>query len=318
MNVLLAKQITPDRSFPWYDDYSKHKSLCKIYSDGSCYVAHRLEERPSEKRPRSYARMPIDDLFDQLHLEAIRSNIPKSARAKYILAGLWEQYPERKDLPEFVEDKLQRAYRNLCARKKRFRRKAFLHPWNYFVTFTYDDELHDEDSFKKHLRKSLANLHTRRGWRYMGVFERAPDTGRLHFHAIAYVPEGEMPGKIYERKDWSTREKRMQVTHPNTLFEKKLGRNDFEPISEIAVQRGNTMNYLLKYLEKSEERILYSRGIPTEFYKEIDDSDVICEMQDFVTKYILFDDVLDYDVDVVHTKAPPVLQIPLSDPPLPS
>ena len=95
----------------------------------------------------------------------------------------------------------------------------------------------------------------------------------------------------------------MQVTYPNTFFEKNLGRNDFEALSDAELRRGSTLNYLLKYLEKTDERIIYSRGIPTEFFKEINDNDIICEIVDFVTKFILFNDVIDYETDVKHTKS---------------
>ena len=120
-----------------------------------------------------------------------------------------------------------------------------------------------------------------------------------------YIPEGQMVGEIYERRDYSTRHHNMQITHPNTFFEDKLGRNDFEFLSDAELRRGTTMQYLLKYLEKTEERIIYSRGIPTEFSKIINDNDVICELVDFVTKFVLFNDVIDYSEDVKRDKKRP-------------
>ena len=260
---------------------------------------------PKKHQSRSYMRSSLDDIFDQLYLKAINENVARKDLQEYILAGLREAFPNHWGLVDFVERKISRVAKNLGARKKRFRRKAFLNPWNYFVTFTYDDELQSEESFKKRLRKALSNLHTRRNWLYMGVFERAPETGRLHFHAIMYIPEGQMVGEIYERRDYSTKQHKMQVTHSNTFFEKKLGRNDFEVLSDAELRRGTTMQYLLKYLEKTEERIIYSRGIPTEFTKIINDNDVICELVDFVTKFVLFNDVIDYSEDVKPDKKRP-------------
>ena len=111
-----------------------------------------------------------------------------------------------------------------------------------------------------------------------------------------------MVGEIYERRDYSTKQHKMQVTHSNTFFENKLGRNDFEVLSDAELRRGTTMQYLLKYLEKTEERIIYSRGIPTEFTKIINDNDVICELVDFVMKFVLFNDVIDYSEDVKRDK----------------
>lgn len=307
MNVLAFEHVTPNRSFPWFEDYEQHNTFCKVYNDGSCYIAVPSDTGKRKPKERSYVRMPIDDLFDELYLQAMKENVSRDELHDYIKAGLFEQYPDKWGLDDFIDKKIDRVRRNLAVRKKRFRRKAYLNPWNYFVTFTYSDKLQSEESFKKRLRKCLSNLHTRRGWLYMGVFEHAPDTGRLHFHAIMYVPEGAMVGKIYEREDYSTKHHKMQIIHPNTFFEASFGRCDFEELSETELRRGTTLNYLLKYLEKTDERIVYSRGIPTEFFKEINDNDVICEMVDFVVKYVLFNDVVDYEIDVKRTKEPPTV-----------
>ena len=305
MNVITYEEHIPDRSFPWFDEWQQHNTFCKVYNDGGCYIAVPLFTGLKKHKQRSNMRSSMDDLFDQLYLKAIKENVARKNLQEYILAGLREAFPNAWGLEDFVERKITRVAKNLGARKKRFRRKAFLNPWNYFVTFTYDDELQSEESFKKRLRKALSNLHTRRNWLYMGVFERAPETGRLHFHAIMYIPEGQMVGEIYERRDYSTKQHKMQVTHSNTFFEKKLGRNDFEVLSDAELRRGTTMQYLLKYLEKTEERIIYSRGIPTEFTKIINDNDVICELVDFVTKFVLFNDVIDYSEDVKRDKKRP-------------
>lgn len=303
MNAAAFSYVKPNRSFPWFEDYEKHNFNCKVYNDGGCYIAIPQKSLLTRKKPGRSVDVFLDELFDQLHFEAIKKNVPKKDLQDFILAGLKEKYPQRWGLASYVVRKLNRVYRNLAARKKRFRRKAYLHPWNYFVTFTYDNDLQSEETFKKGLRKSLSNLHTRRGWLYMGVFERAPETGRLHFHAIMNVPAGQMIGEIEEHRDYSTRRHKIQVTHSNTFFKKRFGRNDFAPLSDGELRHGNTLKYLLKYLEKSDERIIYSRGIPSEFMAVINDNDVICEVFDFVTKFILFDDVIDYEADVKRKKS---------------
>lgn len=285
---------------PWFDDYSSHNTFCKVYNDGGCYVA--MPSYKGLRRKQSYRPIvtAIEYTFRELHLEALKAALSGEALFSYIVNGLKAQFPEKLNIEGFVTEQLLKVQKNLFSRKKRFRRKAYLNRWNYFVTITYDDENHDEEGFRKSLRKCLSNLHSRRNWLYMGVFERAPETGRLHFHALMYIPEGEMVEDIYERRDYSTRKHKMQITHSNRFFERRFGRNDFEALSEPELRHGKTINYLLKYLEKTAERIIYSRGIPTEFYKMINDDDVVCEMLDFITKYILYDDVVDYDVDVMH------------------
>lgn len=167
------------------------------------------------------------------------------------------------------------------------------------ITFTYDDTKHTAETFKKKLRKCLSNLHTRRGWRYMGVFEQAPDTGRLHFHGLIYVPVGEMLGVVTEMQDYSTAQGKMQTRNENSFFAENFGRNDFCEVSKSEMKNGKRTEYILKYIGKTNERICYSRGIPTEICKVIDGDDIITEMHDFVTKYILFDDIVDWERDIM-------------------
>jgi hypothetical protein len=51
---------------------------------------------------------------------------------------------------------------------------------------------------------------------------------------------------------------------------------------------------------KSGEKIVYSRGIPSEICMELPDSDIVGTFLDFVIKYALFDDVIDWERDVKH------------------
>ena len=240
--------------------------------------------------------------FDDLYRCAMQDDLRGEALKAFLKNRLLEQFADRPDIEGYIEDKLEKARRNLYARKKRFRRKGYLNKWNFFVTFTYDDGKQSEETFRKRLRVCLSHLHTRRGWRYMGVFERAPETGRLHFHGVFYIPEGEMIGKIEEKTDYSTAQGRMQTRHENGFFVKRFGRNDFEELNDMELKHGQTLNYVLKYIGKTGERIVYSRGIPTVIYCEVKDDDIITEMQDYGTKYILWDDVISWERDIMHYK----------------
>lgn len=272
----------------------------KIYNDGGHYIATRCYRGRSVKRERK--REDIDILFDSLYNAAMQDGLKCDEMTSYIKAGILLLFPDYLDLDKYIADNIERKLHNLYTRKKRFRRKANLNRWNYFVTFTYDDFKQDEDSFRLKLRKCLSNLHTRRGWRYMGVFERAPETMRLHFHGLLYIPNGEMIGTITEKTDYSISHGKMQTTHENDFFQKAFGRNDFEVLSEMELKHGQTLNYLLKYISKTGERIVYSRGIPTEIYRKLNDDEIVTEMQDFGTKYILFDDVISWERDIMHFK----------------
>lgn len=277
------------------------KPYYKIYHDGGHYIATRCGCK-RKTVPHKHSREDIDILFDSLYVTAMQDSLKGDDMITYIKAGILLLFPDYPALDKYIADKIERKLHNLYARKKRFRRKANLNKWNYFVTFTYDDSKHDADSFRAKLRKCLSNLHTRRGWRYMGVFERAPETGRLHFHGLIYIPDGEHIGTITEKTDYSTAQGKMQTTHENDFFHKAFGRNDFEELNEMELKHGQTLNYLLKYIGKTGERIVYSRGIPTEIYRKLNDDEIVTEMDDFGIKYILFDDVISWERDIMHFK----------------
>ena len=272
--------------------------LCNIYNDGSHFIA--TPKLPGishvvKRKPKTI----LDEDFDRYFLEAVSTFKSYKKQLEFIKEKILEEYGYPGDdlintLVPYIEKKYSAKIKNIQLRKKRFRRKAFLNDWNYFVTFTYDSEKQTEESFKTSLRKCLSNFHTRRNWRYMGVWERGEKDGRLHFHALMFVPEGEMVGEIYERKDYSERKHKTVITHENSFFFEKFGKNDFAKISRESLKRGNTLDYILKYITKTNERIVYSRGIPGEFQDEINvDKDVYVTLMDFVVKYILFDNVYD-------------------------
>lgn len=275
--------------------------LCKIYSDGGHFVAVPYEptgKAPPPKHPTTYAQ----EVFDSLYAYALTEGKKRAETLEFLRDNLAHLFDDEIALNSFIADEIKRKAHNLGMRKKRFRRKAHLNKWTHFVTITYDDEKHDETTFRQKLRRSLCNLHTRRGWKYMGVFERAPETKRLHFHALVYVPDGEMIGALTEKHDYSTKSRRMQTTHENDFFADRFGRNDFAAISPAELKHGGTIGYLLKYIGKSDERITYSRGIPEEITRMVDGDDIAAEMHDFVLKYVLFDDVIDWETDIAQMR----------------
>ena len=136
----------------------------------------------------------------------------------------------------------------------------------------------------------------------MGVFENAQETERLHFHALMYIPDGEMIGNIYEKKDYNKKSGKITISRINTFFENGFGRNDFRPVNEKEITHGNTINYLLKYISKSGEKIVYSRGIPSKVCVKVKDGDIAGEMFDYVEKVVLFDDVISRERDILNYK----------------
>lgn len=99
-------------------------------------------------------------------------------------------FADKAELKAFVDKNLERMKTNAIKRKVRLMRKLGLQRWDYFVTFTYSDELHTEETFRKKLTNTLKHLVARKGWKYVGVWERGSDTDRLHFHGIFHIPKG--------------------------------------------------------------------------------------------------------------------------------
>ena len=63
--------------------------------------------------------------------------------------------------------------------------------------------------------------------------------------------------------------------------------SDFQELTPILLKRSGTLRYLVKYLTKTGEKAVYSRGLPGESCKELSDNDIVGTYFDFVTKYVL-------------------------------
>ena len=122
----------------------------------------------------------------------------------------------------------------------------------------------------------------------MGVWERSPQKQRLHFHGIFYIPEGTMPGQMIDVNDYNFKSRRRRITHQNTYFNERFGRSDFEEIEGRSV--GGVVAYIMKYIEKSGEKLLYSRGLPQFFISDIMEEDVVCPYGEEERKLLLYDD----------------------------
>ena len=109
-----------------------------------------------------------------------------------------------------------------------------------------------------------------------------------------YIPEGSMPGLLFEKKDYSTKNHRMQTSVQNTYFNENFGRSDFEEITSSYVY-DDAINYMAKYIEKSGERIIYSKGLPQYFISDIMDEDVLSPYGVDDRKLLLFDNFRCWD-----------------------
>ena len=213
----------------------------KIYHDGGHHVATRVVRSKGKRPPKKTAQTALDIAFDSLYFQAVRKGFKNNEVADFIQAGLEKLYPASPTLQKYIVEKIDKKQRNLWKRIKRFKRKANMYRWNYFVTFTYDPQKHTPESFRKKLRKCLSNLHTRRGWKYMGVFEEGFENGTLHFHALLYVPENEMIGRLIEKREYSTKRRKRHTRYGNTFFDESFGKSDFQELNPVLLKRGGTL-----------------------------------------------------------------------------
>ena len=267
----------------------------KISFDGGHYIATPKENFPQGHKRRRAAIPPTPkeleqkEQFEAAYKES--QKLPRKERKAYMRKAMEDVIPDKEQRKEYVERNNERKKTNAIRRKVRLLKKAYLQGWSFFCTFTFSDELHTEESFRTSLRNTFKHLVARKGWKHIGVWERGGENGRLHFHGIFYIPPGGMVGEIVETKDYSTKDHRMQTAHQNTYFLERYGRNDFQPLgSPMEVQ--HSLGYLMKYIEKSGERLIYGGNLPTYFVSDVMDEDVICPYGIDDRKAILADDFL--------------------------
>lgn len=225
-------------------------------------------------------------LFDKLYMEHI--DLPKKERAYKIMEEMLPYFDSVEELKWYVDLGFERKQRNLTARRVRMVRKANLAGFNYFVTFTYDDKKHTELTFKKQLKNKLSLLAYRQKWKYMGVWERSPEKQRLHFHGLFNIPENTLLGQLEIVRDYSKPNKAMQNSQQCTYFTERFGRNDFKELNPQLL--GESIAYLFKYLEKTGERIVYSKGMYQFFISDIMEEDIVSTIGQEDKKLLLFDD----------------------------
>lgn len=251
------------------------------------------EERttePTSSQPTT-REMTRKELFEELYEKS--KEMRKGERKRFIVNGMIEHFPNKERTEEYVTKNLERKLRNLICRRIRLWRKIHLQKFNYFCTFTYDSALHTEETFRRKLKNYLRNLCYRKGWKYIGVWERSPEKNRLHFHGIFYIPDGTMR-ELVPIEDYNLNTHKRQITYQNTDFNSRFGRSDFVAINS-KLDLGEMMQYIIKYLEKTGEKLVYSKGLPQFFMSDIMDKDVAAPIGIENKKLLLFDDFSCWD-----------------------
>lgn len=249
------------------------------------------DEPIDEAETKREKKLTLRDIFNELYKYAV--HLPKKERNEFYRDNLLPYFADEAQLQAFIQSNIKRKKRNLVIRRIRMVRKANLADFNYFCTFTYSDNLHDEASFKKRLKYTFANFCRRKQWKYMGVWERSPEKQRLHFHGLFNIPDGQMAGELFEKRDYNFSLHNMRTTYQNTYFNERFGRSDFEYIDNKG-RLGESLAYLMKYIEKTGEKIVYSKGLPQYFITDIAEDDVATRIGIDERKLLLFDNFACY------------------------
>ena len=261
---------------------------------------------PVKKKVSHGKKVSRKEVFEELYKET--NGKTRYERKRYILSQMKGLFKDEEAAKNYVELNIQRKIRNLICRRIRMCRKAYLNGMNYFCTFTYDDKLHTEESFKTKLKNCLQYFSKKRGWKYMGVWERGGKTDRLHFHALMHIPKEQLEGKLEEKREYDFKSRDMKITNSHKFFGKKFGRNDFKEIPNVRFM-GEALAYLMKYLEKTGEKVVYSRGLSQYIVSDILDDDIVCPMGQYEQKLLLFDDFTCIDEGEIKGKiSPEVIQ----------
>lgn len=299
-----------------------------IYSDGEYPIAIPTLFNPIKKRFKhnrfvkvqlnsiyddkdNFDNVSLNALFDMYYNDVI--NLSDKEIENYIVNKMFFYFKDEEQAEFFVKGRIKAKFKSIIERKHRFKRKANLNKFNYFCTFTYDSSKCDEENFIRKIKKCFQNLHTRKGWNYMYVFERGNKTERLHIHGLFYIPEGKMVGRFFEMTDFNEKTFTRKKTIQNTFFYNRFGRCDFEELDCNIVNFRESVSYILKYITKSNSKIVYSRGIPATIKVSVEEKDIICQMinKPFM-KFIMSKDSVFIDRDGCYGKLSDVFNFDLS------
>ncbi len=261
-----------------------HYRKAKVYCDGSHYIAIPYEKQVWKKRKNAKSYSEINAKVESFYKQSDKHS--RRERIRETIAKVNEEINDIEKSTQIVKQNIDRLTRNEIVRRTRLARKVYLQEWHYFCTFTYDDSKLNEIEFRKRLSNCFKHLSSRKNWKYVGVWEKSPKNERLHFHGLFYTPQ--MVGELIEKRDYSTTKHKMQIATQNTFFLERFGRNDFKQI--IKSELNQAIAYMVKYIQKTGEKIVYSKGLPTYFKSDILEQDIICNIGQEDRKLLLFDD----------------------------
>lgn len=292
-------------------------ALYTFRHDGSHLIAYAQSTRKEEGRiPHAYGL--FKDEYEDIYIEGIKAlKGPKESfmhlnelprMENYVYLELCRRHPEYAALDQISLDEVRvnvhRIYKMHLARYRTLKRKVQNNPWNWFITLTYDSgKFASPEQFMRTVKTTLNHFAVNRGWRYIGRFEDGEEGGRRHLHLLAWIPEGEMVGKVELRGNYSQKKHKYLYTGVNTFFLERFGWNEFAHADQMKVRGYDTVQYLTKYISKEIGKFFYSRYTPKEFKDLTFDEEAFVHDEEghrfafsrFTTNFILDPEKVIYD-----------------------
>lgn len=141
----------------------------KVYYDGSHYIAIPQDSFPRGKscKRRHTAYLTPEQIEQKQAVENAYTEskeLPYEQRAAFLDEQLKTAIPNDTKRKNFIAENKDRKRRNRSKRYSLLWRKVRLQQhWNWFITFTFSDDLHTEESFRKTLKDTLKKLVQRHG-----------------------------------------------------------------------------------------------------------------------------------------------------------
>lgn len=131
----------------------------------------------------------------------------------------------------------------------------------------------------------------------MGCMGTGAEDKAAAFSWIVVCAGRNVPGELFEKRDYNLNTRRMQTTIQNTYFNERFGRCDFESVVRVPMMYDRAVGYILKYIEKTGGRLVYSRGTPMYLITDVEEKDVLTRMGEENRKLLLVDNFECWDGD---------------------
>ena len=266
----------------------------KIRHDGSKFIGIQTVPSRNAGKDRSKVFIPHEEEIEAHYKACLKAGM--RGLRKNIVPEVFKRMESKVSL-EDVDFACVRFKKNFVNRLKTYRDKVnLIDKFNFFATITYSPRrFSSEDEFRRSLKRLWNNLAENWGWKVCGAFEKGELGERLHFHAFVFIPENGLRGEFVPERHYSTKRRKWEYRCSNTYFTERFGINEFAPLSKALQKQDCPLHYIAKYIEKTDERFFYSRGLKGTFVQPINEEEVFATYNDFIEHLLIDEDAIIVD-----------------------